>query len=176
MASNYGLNFGFRRTDDVAVREGRLRTPAVGTFRQGTLVQFDPAAPGYLKACPSGAVGDGGTVGLLIQEEAHILSIYGTSHIDTFALGNTKPNTLSAIWSGSGVKLWLKNTAIQTRADGRVIAAVQMVDLTGVAILDFLTWDGTKFIKSVAVDPLTNSMLRVTAVSGTDYCEAVLVR
>jgi len=174
MASDYGLNFGFRRSDEsMAVREGRLRVPAAGTFRQGSLVQFDPAAPGYLKACAAGAVGDGSTVGLLVQEESWNISIYQTSHIDSFALGATKPNALAAIWSGSGVKVWFKNSAASTRADGRATAAVQIVDLTGVAILDYLTWNGTYYVKGTGP---TDSMLRVTAVSGTDYCEAVLVR
>lgn len=174
MASNYGLNFGFRRSDeDMAVREGRLRTPVGATFKQGSLVAFDPANPGYLKPATAGQVGDGSTVGLLIQEEAMIFSIYQTQIIDSYALGTTKPNTLSAIWSGSGVKVWLKNTAASVRADGRSAAAVQMVDLTGVSLLDYLTWDGTKYTKGTGP---SDSMLRVTALSGTDYCEAVLVR
>lgn len=174
MASDYGLNFGFRRSDeDMATREGRLRTPATGVFKQGSLVMMDAANPGYLKAATAGAVGDGSTVGLLIQEERHIFSIYETTAIDSYSLGSTKPNTLSAIWSGSGIKVWLKNTAGTTRADGRSTTAVQMVDLTGVGLLDFLKWDGAKYVKGT---DKTDSMLQVTALKGTDYCEAVLVR
>ena len=80
-ASNYGNNFGFRRSADLEI-EGRQKVPATGTFRQGTLVQIDPAAPGYLKACAAGAVGKGGYIGLLIQEDAWDRSIYDSAMID----------------------------------------------------------------------------------------------
>ena len=180
MASNYGLNFGFRRSDEsMAIREGRTRTPATGTFRQGSLVMIDAANPGFLKAATSGAVGEGGTVGLLVQEESHINSIYGQdgSGLDTFnsRYGVAKNNTLSAIWAGAGTKIWMRNTASSTRADGRSVAAVTMATLTGVALLDYLTWDGTKYIKST--NGLSDSMLRVTAIDiPNGYVEAVLVR
>lgn len=176
MASNYGRNFGFRRSDEsVRVSEGRLRTPATGTFRIGMLVTFDPAAPGYLKAAAANEVGDGGTVGLLLQEEQFIGSIYGqgVEHYDSNNLGVAKNNTLSVITSGAGTKVWFQNTAGETRADGRVLSAVTMTDLTGVAIKDYLTWDGTKFIEGTEA----NSMLRVTAVDvAAGYVEAVLTR
>lgn len=176
MASNYGLNFGFRRSDEVmAIREGRLRTPATGTFRIGSLVAFDTDTKGFLKVAAAGQVGQGGTVGLLVQEESHIGSIYrpnvGTQ--DTFNLGVAKPNTLSVIWAGAGTKVWFKNTTGQTRLDGRVISAVTMVDLAGVALGDYLTWDGTKYARGTGI---TDSMLRVTEVDAANgYCEAVLV-
>lgn len=177
MASNYGPNFGFRRSDeDMAIREGRLRTPATGSYHMGSLVTFDPAAPGFLKAAASGEVGDGGTVGLLVQEESHIGSIYGAEWIDTYSTryAIAKPNALSVIWAGAGTKVWMKNTGASTRGDGRQIAAVTMVDLTGVAIKDYLTWDGTKYLKGTG---LSDSMLRVTAVDTVGgYVEAVLVR
>lgn len=176
MASNYGRNFGFRRSDEsVRVSEGRLRTPATGTFRLGMLATFDPAAPGYLKAADLNEVGEGGTVGLLLQEEQFIGSIYGkdVGLYDTFDIGVAKNNTLSVITSGAGTKVWFRNTDAQTRADGRAIAAVQMVDLTGVAIKDYLTWDGAKFVKGTEA----NSMLRVTAVdTANGFVEAVLTR
>lgn len=179
MASNYGLNFGFRRSDEsMAIREGRLRTPAAGTFRQGSLVALDPAAPGFLKAAAANQVGSGGTVGLLVQEEAHLASIYDDAHFDTFnsRYGVAKNNTLSVIWAGAGTKVWFRNTAGSTRADGRVIDAVTMVTLTGVVIGDYLAWNGTQYIKSVAGNE-TDSMLRVTAVDvAAGYVEAVLVR
>lgn len=177
MASNYGLNFGFRRSDEsMAIREGRLRTPATGTFRMGSLVTFDPAAPGFLKAAAANEIGDGGTVGLLVQEESHISSIYATDNYDTFSTryGVAKPNTLSVIWAGAGTKVWLRNTAAQTRSDGRSVGAVTVVVLTGVAVKDYLAWDGTKFVKGTGA---SDSMLRVTAVDiAGGYVEAVLVR
>lgn len=177
MASDYGWNFGFRRSDEsVAVREGRLKTPVSGTFRIGSLVQFDPASLGYLKACAAGAIGEGATVGLLVQEEIWNRSIYETNHLDSFGLGVAYNNRPSAIWSGAGTKVWFKNTASSTRADGRVIAAVTMVDLTTgtPAVLDYLTWDGTKYAKGTG---LSDSMLRLTAIDASaGTCEAVLTR
>jgi hypothetical protein len=179
MASNYGLNFGFRRSDEsMAIREGRLRTPAAGTFRMGALVAFDPAAPGFLKVAAANQVGSGGTVGLLVQEESHFNSIYGIDDagFDTFSsrYGVAKNNTLSVIWAGAGTKVWFRNSDAPDRADGRSIAAVTMATLTGVAIGDYLAWDGSKYIKGTDE---TDSMLRVTAVDTTaGYVEAVLVR
>lgn len=178
MASNYGRNFGFRRSDESSrVSEGRLRTPATGTFRIGMLVTFDPAAPGFLKAAAANEVGDGATVGLLLQEEQFIGSIYGqgTEFYDSNNLGVAKNNTLSVITAGSGTKVWLKNTAAETRADGRVLAAVTMVELTGAAVKGFLTWDGTKFTVTAAT--AANSMLQITSVDeAAGYVEAVLTR
>ena len=177
MASDYGLNFGFRRSDEsVAVREGRLKTPVAGTFRLGSLVQFDPASLNYLKACAAGAIGEGATVGLLVQEEIWNRSIYETNHLDSFGLGVAYNNRPSVIVAGAGTKVWFKNTASSTRADGRVIAAVTMVDLTTgtPAVLDYLTWNGATFAKGTG---MTDSMLRLTAIDASaGTCEAVLVR
>lgn len=181
MASDYGLNFGFRRSDEsYRVAEGRLRTPATGTFRLGSLVMMDAANPGYLKAATANAVGEGGTVGLLVQEEDWNPSIYGIdpSKIDSYIKGVAKNSTLSVITSGAGTKIWLKNTPAVTRADGRAISAVTMFTPTSVVLLDYLTWDGTKFVHSTA--GLSDSMLRVTslntATAGSEYLEAVLTR
>ena len=177
MASDYGLNFGFRRSDEsVAVREGRLKTPAAGTFRLGSLVQFDTATPGLLAACAASAVGEGATVGLLVQEEIWNRSIYETMHLDSFGLGVAYNNRPSVIVAGAGTKVWFKNTLASTRADGRVIAAVTMVDFTSTpTVLGYLTWDGTKYTATGAT--LANSMLRVTTVDIANVtCEAVLTR
>jgi hypothetical protein len=177
MASDYGLNFGFRRSDEsVAVREGRLKTPLTGTFRIGSLVMFDPASIGFLKAGTSGVIGEGATVGLLVQEEIWNRSIYETNHLDSFGLGLAYNNRPSVIVAGAGTKVWFKNTASSTRGDGRVIAAVTMVDLTTgtPAVLDYLTWNGTTFAKGTGA---SDSMLRLTAIDASaGTCEAVLIR
>ena len=179
MASNYGLNFGFRRSDEsTRTSEGRLKTPAAGTFRIGSLVAFDPAAPGFLKAAAANQVGEGATVGLLVQEEIWNQSIYGQDarHLDSFMLGTAFNNRPSVITSGAGTKVWLQNTAAQTRADNRAIAAVTMVDLTtgAPAVMDYLAWNGTQFVKGTGV---VDSMLRITSINAAaGYCEAVLTR
>lgn len=176
MASDYGLNFGFRRSDESVInRDGRNKVPTTGTFRLGSLVSLDPASPGYLKVAAANEVGEGGTVGLLVQEEIWDRSLYAPQRIDSFYYGVARNNRLGVVISGPGGKVWFKNTAAQARADGRTIAAVTMVDLTTgtPAVKDYLAWDGTKFVKGTGV---SDSMLRITLTNGTDYCEAVLTR
>lgn len=175
-ASDYGLNFGFRRSDEsVRSSEGRLKVPTTGTFLLGSLVTFDPASLGYLKAATANEIGEGDTVGVLVQEEIWDRSIYGPDRIDSFYYGIARNNRLAVVSSGAGTKVWYKNTPAQTRADGRSIAAVTMVDFTTPPVVkDYLTWDGTKFTKSS--NGVSDSMLRVTLSNGVDYVEAVLTR
>jgi hypothetical protein len=169
MASDYGLNFGFRRSDEsMAIREGRQKTPASGNpLLQGTAVQLDGANPGYLKQCAASAKPIAGYTGLLVQEESHLTTIFDPLGHDSIDLGTCKKNQLSTIWAGNGTKVWFKNTPAYSRGD-RSKAAVTMVDLTGVAIGDFLGWDGAKWVKDA-----TTGWLVVTLVA-TNYCEAVV--
>lgn len=174
MASDYGLNFGFRRSDEsVLVREGRLKVPVSGTFLLGSQVEFDPNNPGYLMVSPSGSTPSaGGYVGLLVQEEIWDRSIYAPTRIDSFYYGVARNNRLGVICSGPGGKVWYKNTAAQTRADGRQIAAVTMVDLSGVGIGSYLKWSGTEWVAGTGP---SDSLLRVTLTNGSDYVEADLI-
>lgn len=169
MASDYGLNFGFRRSDEsMATREGRFKTPAGGNaLRIGTAVEIDPATPGYLKKAASGKPVTG-IKGLLVQEESHIPGLFDVPGHDSYDLGIAKLDQLSTMWAGVGTKVWFRNTAAYSRGT-RSRTAVQMVDLSGVSVGDGLTWDGTKWVKAGADD----AWLHVTAVS-TDYCEAVV--
>lgn len=171
MASDYGLNFGFRRSAETMSRhEGRFKTPAGTAWRIGTAVEIDPAAPGFLKRSAAATEPLPGVHGLLVQEESHLRSIYQTDEWDSFDLGVAKANQLSTMWFGAGVKVWFRNTAGATRIDGRVIPSVAMVVMTGIAVGDALTWNGTAWAKS---GDGSNAWFRVTATS-TDYVEAVL--
>lgn len=178
MASDYGLNFGFRRSDEsMATREGRFKTPATGTaLLIGTAVQIDPATPGYMKPCAANAAAVSGLSGILVQEESHIYDIFSqpTGH-DSYDLGVAKLDQLSVIWAGIGTKVWFRNTAAYARGT-RAKAATHMVLMTGLAVGDRLGWDGTRWAKS---DGTTiPHWLTVTALSGstaTDgYVEAVV--
>jgi len=171
MASDYGLNFGFRRSDEsMAIREGRFKTPVGSALRLGTAVEIDPATPGYLKQSATATDPLPGVHGLLVQEESHLRSIYNAPEWDSFDLGIAKANQLSVIWAGAGTKVWFRNTAGQTRIDGRVIPSVAIVVMTSVVVGDALTWNGTAWTRDAsAVHP----WLRVTATS-TDYVEAVI--
>ena len=174
MASDYGLNFGFRRSDEsMATREGRFKTPAAGDpLRIGTAVQLDDANPDYLKEAVAGAAPLSGLHGILVQEESHIPDLFNrvdaVGH-DSYDLGVAKKDQLSVMWAGVGTKVWFKNTDAYSRGT-RSRDAVQMVDLTGVGVGDQLTWNGTVWAAASG----GNGWLTVTSVVGDDYCEAVV--
>jgi len=174
MASNYGLNFGFRRSDiSISMRDGRSKTPATGNaLLLGTAVQLDPANPGYLKQAAANAAPKSGLSGILVQEEDHIedfqlFSVPGHTSLD---LGTAVKDKLAIMWSGQGVKIWLKNTGNYSRF-GVTKDPVTIVDTTGVAVGDSLGWDGSKWVKSDGTT--TPHWLTVTAVT-SGYVEAVL--
>lgn len=173
MASDYGLNFGFRRSDEsMATREGRFKTPATGNaLLIGTAVEIDPANPGFLKVCAANPLPVTGLRGILVQEENHIMGVFETGLLghDSLDLGTAKKNQLSVMWAGVGTKIWLKNTPSYARGT-RSKGAVQMVDLTGVVVGDSLGWNGTRWAEASGA---TTQWMTVTNVS-TDYCEAVV--
>lgn len=177
MASDYGLNFGFRRSDEsMATREGRFKTPAAGAeLILGTAVEIDAAEAGYMKQSASDAVPISGLRGLLVQEENHIPELFDVPGHDSYDLGAAKVDQLSVIWAGVGTKIWLRNTPAYARGT-RTKAAVQMVVPTSVVVGCGLAWNGTRW-KFVAANDDT-AFMHVTAKSGsttTDlYVEAVL--
>jgi hypothetical protein len=175
MASDYGLNFGFRRSDESmrSGTEGRLKVPAAGTFYQGDLVTFDPANPGFIRKAPAGSAIDPGFTGLLIQEEGWDASIYEAGPGDSFTRGRVRNGRLCAIWTGAGLKVWLKNTAAQNRADGRAIPQRQVLEASAVGqpIGGLLGWDGDSYVASAGAG---DAVARVTLTNGVDYVEAVL--
>jgi hypothetical protein len=175
MASDYGLNFGFRRSHEgISVREGRQKTPATGPqLLQGTYVVLDDANPGYLKVAAAAQDPVTGVSGLLVQEEFD-RSIYETSVIDSYYFGITKLNRLSVILSGAGTKFWLRNTIAASRADDRQIAAVTM--FTGVPVQGgYLTWNGNGYACAAAGAAPAGALARITNTNGSDYLEAVLL-
>lgn len=181
MASDYGLNFGFRRSDEsMAIREGRQKVPAVGAFKQGECVVIDPANPGFLKRGAAGEIAVPGWSGMLIQEEAWDRSIYGRQVLDSFGLSDVLNNRLATIWSGAGTKCWFKNTPLQNRVDGRVIPASGLLaDPTTLVIGDYLGWNGTHYAEvAPAADggPPATAHFRVTLANGVDYAEAVRLK
>ncbi len=150
MASDYGLNFGFRRSDEsLRVSEGRVKTPKTGpVLLLGTAVEIDPGNPGYLRQAAAAAAPRTGVCGLLVQEEAWDRSIYGSERVTTSDLGAALKNRLSVITNGPGAKVWFKNSAAQTRADGRETLGVTLVTLTGLAVGDSLGWNGTTWAET----------------------------
>lgn len=147
MASDYGLNFGFRVSDETRrSSNGRVRTPVGSALALGTAVELDPANPSYVRVAAAGAKPRTGTCGLLVQEEIWDRPVYGQQVLDSFSLGVALPNRLSVITNGPGTKVWFKNTAGQSRADGRVIPAHTMFLAAGVAVGHGLAWNGTTWV------------------------------
>lgn len=175
MASEYGLNFGFRVSDETRRSSfGRVRTPKSGpALLIGTAVELNPADPQYLRpvtaervAAPDFAWGP--TAGLLVQEEEHLRSVYSAEYFDSFNIGVAQHNRLSVITSGAGTKVWFKNTrgygpglgpvrngvpTDSTRADGRVIPAVTMFATAGMAVGVAVTWNGTAWAAAPGANP-----------------------
>lgn len=177
MASDYGLNFGFRRSDESSrVSEGRFRTPAgeAGIMLLGTCVEIDPENEGFLRQGASGAEARTGICGLLVQEEVMFRSVYENEKVDSFQLNRSKPNKLSVITNGPGTKVWFQNTPQQDRADGRVVPAVTIVDLTDVSVGTGLAWNGTRWVAAGEGLPAHMEVTEVNEDAG--YCEATLLR
>lgn len=178
MASDYGLNFGFRVSDEsVRSSMGRVKTPKTGpNLLLGTAVEIDPTNAGFLRQAASGVKPRTGTSGLLVQEERWDSPVYdqAISFVDSFSLGVAYPNRLSVITNGPGVKVWFKNTAAQNRADGRNIAAVTMFISTGIAVGRGLGWNGTNWV-DVADPTAATSFMEVTYYDASRaYLEAIL--
>ena len=175
--SDYGLNFGFLRSDESSrsAAEGRFKTPVGSSLALGTMVEIDPANPGRLKAATAGTVPVTGYSGLLLQELEFDRSIYesGPDAMDSSMKGIAKANRLAVITSGAGTKVWFKNTPGSTRADGRVISARTLVaDLGSLAVGDTLGWNGTQWAKGA-----TNDFMKVTALNTSALrVEAVLIK
>jgi hypothetical protein len=175
MASNYGMNFGFRRSDEtVRVAEGRFKTPATGAaLLLGTAVQIDTANAGFVTACAANAALVTGFSGILLQEEIFIRPIYEQQILDTYNLGVARLNKLSVISSGSGTKIWLKNTASLQQVDDRpLIPAVTIWTPAGVGVGDHLGWTGTAWAKTTTAVQMWMTVTFLT----TDGlgCEAVM--
>lgn len=176
MASDYGLNFGFRVSDESRRSSmGRVKTPATGpNLLLGTAVEIDPANAGFLRQAGAGAHPRTGTCGLLVQEEIWDKPIYGPEYLDSFSLGIAYPNRLSVITNGPGTKVWYRNTAAQTRADGRAISAVTIFVSTSVAVGRGFAWNGTQFVDVAAPDDAT-SFGEVSFYDATrNYVEVIL--
>lgn len=164
MASNYGLNFGFRVSDESYRRSnGRVKTPATGSpLLLGTAVEVDPANPGYLRVAAANAKPRTYTCGLLVQEEVWDRTVYEGQMVDSFLLGIAKLNRLSVITNGAGTKVWMRNSGAQTRADGRALPAVTIFDPTSVAVGRGLAWNGTTWV-DVADPTSATAFMEVTA-------------
>lgn len=146
--SDYGYNFGFRRSSDTnRITESRQRTPVGSSLLLGTMVEIDFANPGFLKQSANNAKLVSGVSGLLLQELEWLRTIYQSpaNLVDSFMKGVAKPAQLAIITSGDGIKFWVKNTPGATRTDGRVITARTIVS-PSIKAGDSVGWDGTQWV------------------------------
>ncbi len=176
--SDYGLNFGFRRSDESSrsAAEGRYRTPVGSALALGTMVQIDADNPGFLEQAPANTALQTGFSGLLLQELDFERSVYESEMglVDSYMKGVAKANRLAVITSGAGTKVWYKNTPQINRADGRVVPARTMATITGLTVGAQLGWNGTTWVATDATT--TEAAMKVTTVdTSKGYFEAVLL-
>lgn len=177
MASDYGLNFGFRRSDEhlLSGREGRQKVPATGTYKQGDFVTLDPANPGYIMKAAANTPIEPGYSGFLIQEDAWDHGIHDNQVMNSHYLADVKNARLCAIWTGAGAKVWMRNTDETTKIGGLTWPAVSRFTMGGtpLAIGDYLGWTGTTYAK---VGSAATAVARITLSDGLKYIEAVWLR
>ena len=170
MASTYGSSFGFRRSDEHmrSGTEGRHYVPDTGTFRQGDLVMIDTANPGKVKLAPADTPIDPGFVGLIIQESSHFASAW--AGYDANRDERVKNGESCAIWTGAGLKIWVKNREARVAASGR--PAVDAREIVGaLTVGDYVKWDGAKYVAGTAA----NAVGRCT-LAADGYAEIVLAK
>lgn len=183
MASNYGPHFGVRRLDeDMAIREGRFKTPATGSaLLLGTAVELDFTNPGFMRQAAAGRRVEPGVAGILIYEDQFLhkgsgaASIDATGRVDTSDLAYAGVGRYAVVTTGSGVKCWFKNVAARTAPDGKAYPAITPVaGLAALALGAYLGWNGTQW---AAVAAEADAWWRVVSLNtGAASLEAVLLR
>lgn len=172
---SYTRNFEIRRYTGSLTRDGSLKTPAGSSLRLGTIVEPDFANPGQLKAAGASVARAAG-VGVLWFEHIQYQGV--DPNLVLYVDRDTAPgaNYVQVI-SGESVKVVYKNTVAANLVDGRSRPAVQMFDPTGVAVGNYLKWDGTKLVNDATLSAA--SLMRVTKLdtttAGAETVEAVLL-
>lgn len=142
---SYTRNFGFRRTVNI-VREARSKVPAGGTpYRIGTAVVEDASNPGRLTR-PADSAEPTPNSGIVLFEHIQKQGVdpfLSTPYDDPFR--DVPLDQYAQRVHGNGVKVWFRNTEDRTLYDGSVLDGDELVDLTDVAVNDYLTpaADGT---------------------------------
>ena len=142
--ANFGRNFGFRRMPWAYHRRGRFYVPTPNTLLFGTPVvattTVDAARSGAQLLAQAGAaqVPVPGQTGLIVWE-MHPSGMSGRDPnlTDYSDIDRAKDGELVQLVHGVGVKVVLRNTAATTFGT-RTYAARKMIDLTGLAVGDYL--------------------------------------
>ena len=157
MGSSTGTrNFGMRRFTNL-VREGRLRSPAGSSLQLGSLVEQNPGTPAEIREADGttgAAIGGSGSVlnsnvGILWYE--HDAQTYNDPQHGGAAgqlpqdLDTAPGGRMVQVLSGKGVKIWLRNTALDTTEPGLNFpasrAAVTIWDVAGTTVGETLGWN-----------------------------------
>lgn len=164
---NFGDSFGFRRSDEIlhSGAEANLKVPTTGTFLQGEVVELDPANPGYVKRSATDLPLVPGIRGLLVQYGQLRLEpgLVGQVIFNTRDLSRVVNDAATVVVTGAGIKVWVKNLAAVTAGGGRrTYGAETRVTLAGLAIGDWVKWDGTKFVEGLEANAI-GTVTKVTA-------------
>ncbi len=180
-------NFGFRRFTNI-VREGRLKTAAGSSLRLGTAVEQNLTTPTEVQECADNSTGaaspdtHNNLVGILWYEhDAQTMEgrAAGSLNVDEDI---APAGRLVQVIRGPGVKVWLRNTDLDTTEPGLNYpasrAAVTMVNglgSAGVSVGDLLGWDDANSWYAVTTTT-AEAILRVESVDDSaKILEAVLL-
>lgn len=182
MGSSTGTrNFGMRRFTNL-VREGRLRSPSGSSLQLGSLVEQNPGTPAEIREADGtsgaaiGGSGDvrSGNVGILWYE--HDAQTYNTPAFGGAAgqlpqdLDTAPGNRMVQVLSGKGVKIWLRNTALDTTEPGLNFpasrAAVTIWDVSGTTVGELLGWNASTNTYDVTVDA-SEAFMVITSIDAT---------
>ncbi len=184
MGSSTGTrNFGMRRFTNL-VREGRLRSAVGSSLRLGIMVEQNPGTPAEIREADGSsgaAIGGSGSVlnsnvGILWYEHDSQTfndpAFGGAAGLLPQDLDTAPAARLVQVLSGKGVKIWLRNTALDTTEPGlnfpAVRAAVVMVDdIAGLTVGDNLGWNDSSTFWAVTTTAAEAFMV-VTSIDQSD--------
>jgi hypothetical protein len=166
------------------VREGRLRSAVGSSLRLGILVEQNPGTPAEIREADGtsgAAIGGSGSVlnsnvGILWYE--HDSQTYNDPAFGAAAgqlpqdLDTAPAARLVQVLSGKGVKIWLRNTALDTTEPGLNFpaerAAVTMVNnIAGLTVGDLLGWNDASTYWA-ATTTAAEAFMVVTDISADD--------
>lgn len=138
---SYGRNFGMRSFENI-VRDARFRMPSTGSpLRIGEGVMVDTANDGKLVRATNG-VAPTVLCGILIYEHIQNKSdALVTSYDDPY--DKVPLGVYAQFIHGIGTKVWFRNTPLKTLYDGRQRAAFDFVTLSGLAVGEGISPNGS---------------------------------
>ena len=172
--SGYGPSFGMLQSDFAQTfgENGDYLAPAGTDLKQGEVVDVN-FATGEVARGATDLPLKAGARGIVVQEEAHIASIWDSEYPTVARYENIKGGQRVILRGGSGLRFWLKNRVASNPAGGAPVAARTIINLTGVTLGGSIGWDGTSWVNATGdVEPIA-TVNKLDA--GAAYVEATLV-